>query len=124
MKIINSILALMFLVFAFVQVNDPDPILWILIYVVMATFSFMAIFEYYMPKLMLVPVLGYLGYCVILFPGVMDWFNSDDRSLLFDNIAKMQYPYIEEAREFLGLMICLAVLAFYFFRARKKKILA
>lgn len=118
MRILNSFLALMFLVFAFLQVNDPDPILWILIYGAMAATSVMAIFEYYIPALMYALFFGYVVYLIILFPGAMDWFNSQDRSLLFDDIAKMQYYYIEEAREFLGLLICEAVLVFYLIRAR------
>jgi Transmembrane family 220, helix len=121
MKIINAVLALMFMAFAFVQVNDPDPILWILIYGAMAAISAMAIFEFYKPKVMLLMAVGYLVYGVLLFPGMMEWFRSSDRSLLFDDIAKMQYPYIEEAREFLGLGICLIVLVLYLLRARLKQ---
>jgi Transmembrane family 220, helix len=119
MRILNSILALMFMAFAFVQVNDPDPILWILIYGVMAIISVMAIFEYYIPAFMYALAVGFGVYLVILFPGMMDWYNSPDRSLLFDDIAKMQYTYIEEAREFLGLVICLMTLGFYILRARQ-----
>lgn len=111
----------MFMVFAFVQVNDPDPILWILIYGAMAAVSVMAIFEFYIPKLMWGLAVGYLIYIIILFPGLVEWFNSEDRSLLFDDIAKMQFPYIEESREFLGLVICLLVLALYHFRAHRSK---
>ena len=36
MRILNFILALMFLAFAFVQIKDPDPMVWILIYGAMA----------------------------------------------------------------------------------------
>ena len=107
--------------FAFVQVNDPDPILWILIYGAMATLSVMAIFEFYLPKIMWLLAVAYIIYGVILFPGLMDWLKSEDRSLLFDDLAKMQYLYIEEAREFLGLAICLSVLAFYLVRSYKTK---
>ena len=120
MRILNSIFALLFMTFAFVQVNDPDPILWILIYGAMAAVSVMAVFEFYMQKFMLALALGYLVYSVVLIPGVWEWISSNDRYLLFDDIAKMQYPYIEEAREFLGLMICLFVLAFYLIRSRHK----
>ena len=108
----------MFLAFAFVQVNDPDPILWILIYGAMAVLSVMAIFEYYVPIVLYLLGVGYAVYLILLFPGMMDWFHSADRSLLFDDLAKMQYYYIEEAREFLGLMICEIVLLFYIFLAR------
>jgi len=120
MRILNTLLALMFMAFAFVQVNDPDPILWILIYGAMAAISVMAIFEFYVSKLMLVLGVGYLAYSALLFPGMKVWYNSSDRALLFDDLAKMQFPYIEEAREFLGLMICLLVLAFYLFRSRQR----
>jgi Transmembrane family 220, helix len=120
MKILHSILAVLFLIFAGVQINDPDPVLWILIYGAMAAICVMAIFEYYIPKLLMALSLGYLIYLVILFPGFMDWYRSPDRSLLFDDLAKMQYLYIEEAREFLGLAICVAVLGFYLIRSRKK----
>lgn len=111
----------MFMAFAFVQVNDPDPIIWILIYGAMAATSVMAIFEYYIPKLMWVLAGCYFIYGVILFPGFMDWFRSEDPSLLFDDIAKMQNLYIEEAREFMGLGICIVVLGFYLLRSYKNK---
>jgi len=53
--------------------------------------------------------------------GMLEWLGSPNRKLLFDNIAKMQYPYIEEAREFLGLLICIAVLLYFFVRHRKDR---
>ena len=120
MKILNALLAIMFMGFAFVQVNDPDPIKWILIYGAMAAASVMAIFEFYIPKLLWFLAAGYLIYAVILFPGVMDWYNSADRALLFDDLAKMQHQYIEEAREFFGLMICLTVIGVYLIRSPEK----
>ena len=111
----------MFMSFAFVQVNDPDPVVWILIYGAMAAISVMAIFEFYIPKLMWILLSAYLLYGVILFPGFKDWLNSADKSLLLDDLAKMQYPYIEEAREFLGLGICFTILVLYLVRSYKNK---
>jgi len=40
---------------------------------------------------------------------------------LFDNLAKMEHWYIEEAREFLGLMICVSILVMYVIKARKQR---
>jgi hypothetical protein len=65
--------------------------------------------------------IAYLIYAIFLFPGALDWFKSPDRSLLFDDLAKMQYPYIEETREFLGLLICVLVLFWIGFRLHRKK---
>jgi hypothetical protein len=115
MKIASSIFGAMFLAFTVVQFNDPDPLLWIAIYGAMVVISVMAFFNRYSKALMIVLELGYSFYAILLFPSAITWLESTDRSLLFDDIAKMQYPYIEETREFLGLVICLFVLTFYFF---------
>ena len=120
MRILNFMLAAMFLVFAFLQINDPDPIIWILIYGIMAAVCVMAIFEFYPRPFLIVLAIGYLLYSVYYFPGVKVWLAQDDKGQLFDNVAKMEHPFIEESREFLGLMINVSVLIFYLIRSRKK----
>lgn len=116
----HLLLSLMFLAFALVQINDPDPLLWILIYLAMTVICALAAVNKFYTKIMIALVVGYLVYMSILFPGAMDWYRSPDRSLLFDDIAKMQYPYIEESREFLGLFICEVVLLVYLLIARSR----
>jgi len=118
MKIVKIFLAILFLLFALVQINDPDPLLWILIYGAMVVVSVMSIFHRYPTGFMIVMASGYLIMTVIYFDGFATWLGSSDRYLLFDDLAKMQFPYIEEAREFLGLLICLLVLIFYFYISR------
>lgn len=120
MKFIHWLLALLFLSFAVVQYNDPDPWLWIAIYLCMVVLAVLAARGKYYPTVMWVLVAGYTLYAVLLAPGMYDWYTSPDRSLLFDDLAKMQYYYIEEAREFLGLVICLITLAAYLYLARKQ----
>lgn len=121
MKILHFTLALLFLAFTIVQFNDPDPILWIVIYGSMVAVCTMAAFKMFYPKVMMLQGVLYLIYCGLLWSGVSQWFASDDKGMLFDDLAKMQYPYIEESREFLGLVICLVVLAFYLWLALKGK---
>jgi hypothetical protein len=123
MRILNFILALMFLAFAFVQINDPDPVVWILIYGAMATISIMAIFKYYPRKFMIAALVVYLAYGVytlIYHRGVLEWLQSENKSDIFDDVKKMENLYIEESREFLGLMICIGVLIFYMVRSFRK----
>ena len=122
MKYLSIFFAVMFIAFAALQVNDPDPVLWILIYGIMSVVSVMAIFEYYNRKLMIGLGILYIVYLVILFPGVSKWLQQDDKSVLFDDVMKMEHLYIEESREFLGLLICLLVLALYLFRSFCKKV--
>lgn len=107
------------MVFAFVQVNDPDPLIWIFIYGNMAVISVLAMFRLRFRVWILISVIIYLVYASFLVPGAYEWFQSPDRSLLFDDLAKMQYPYIEETREFLGLIICLVVLIIQTIQIRK-----
>ena len=119
MRIVNFLLAIMFLVFAFVQVNDPDPVIWILIYGIMAVFSIMAIFEFYPKKFLIAVLVLYVLYSFVYIPGVAEWLRQGNKAALFDNVAKMENLYIEESREYLGLFICVIVLVFYLYRSRK-----
>src|SRR5690606_2703390 len=105
--------------FAFVQINDPDPIVWILIYGAMAVLAIMAMFNFFPWKVILTLLVIYTVYSFFYFDGVVEWFNQQNKGVIFDDVAKMQYPFIEYSREFLGLWICNAVLIFYLIRARK-----
>jgi hypothetical protein len=121
MKAVNLFLAVMFVVFAFVQINDPDPLIWIFIYGAMAVICILAAFRVY-PMLVMVGLLAfYIVYSFFFYNGVVEWWAQDDKSVLFDDIAKMQHPYIEESREFLGLVICIIVLILHLVLARRQK---
>lgn len=120
MKILKIFFAVLFLLFALVQINDPDPLLWILVYGAMMVVSIMAIYNRYPTGIMIIMAAGYLIMTVLYFDGFATWLTSPNRALLFDDLAKMQYPYIEEAREFLGLLICIAVLVFYFALSKRR----
>ncbi len=121
MKIINFILALIFLLFAFVQINDPDPFLWILIYGNVAVLCVLAMFRLHYSYWIWATLVFYSIYAVLLVSSAWHWLQSPDRSLLFDDIAKMQNIYIEETREFLGLMICISAMAFHLISRRNHK---
>jgi hypothetical protein len=121
MKALNIFFAVMFFGFAALQINDPDPVTWILIYLAMTVACTIAVYNKYDRRLMVVQGAVYLVYIIILWPGVIAWLRSPDRSLLFDDLAKMQYSYIEETREVLGLTICLAVLALLWVQSGKHK---
>src|SRR5688572_10274990 len=121
MRIVNFVLAVMFLVFASLQVNDPDPVLWILIYGVLAVICILAAFGIYSMKFLIAVTVLLAGFSLIYVPGVLDWLATENKADLFSEEMKASHPYIEESREFLGLMICVAVLVFYIFKARRKR---
>ena len=124
MKATNLVLAVMFMLFAFVQINDPDPLLWIAIYGAMAAICVMAAFRYYIRPLLWILLACFVVYMFILWPGVREWLQQDDLGILFDEGMKMQFHYIEESREFLGLLICIIVLTVQIMRSRRATVSA
>jgi hypothetical protein len=122
MKITNLILTLVFLLFAFVQINDPDPILWILIYGNMAVLCVLAMFKMRFVYWIMATIVLYTIYAALLVGSAWEWLQSPDRSMLFDDIAKMQNLYIEETRECLGLLICISVAVFHLLTNKKRSI--
>lgn len=99
-------LALLFSVFAFTQFNDPDPLLWISIYGTMAVLMIVSIFKR-VPQLVLGIIAGILiVYLVVLVPEIISWINKGMPSIVESMSA--EEPHIEYAREFFGVVICLA----------------
>ena len=123
MKIFNIICAVLFVVFAALQYNDPDPYIWIPLYLYAAILCWLASRRKYYPRQMLAGVAVYGLYAVHLFftkDGVMDWVTEHNA----ENIAgqmKASTPWIEDTREFFGLcLVTFALLMNYFYVQRKK----
>src|SRR6187551_2058770 len=119
MKIFNIVFAIIFLSFAYLQFNDPDPMLWILIYGTMVVMCGLAVANLYPKRVYLILLVLFVGFSTIYIPSVLVWQQQDDLTALFDEIAKMEHLYIEESREFLGLLICIIVLVVNFLQARR-----
>lgn len=110
-KFISAILFALFALFAWFQYNDPDPVLWIFLYGSVAVISLMRIFGYYF-HFTTVCVMIIIGvYAATLIPGIIEYFSQPNKEELFGEMYKNK-PYIEESREFFGLVI--AELALFF----------
>ena len=118
MKIVNGILTLIFILFAAVQINDPDPIQWIIIYGIVAVISGLAIVGKYNKSIILFVISVCIIWMATLIHGVVDWVNNGMPSIT--GAMKAESPHVEYLREFLGLLIALLVLIFHYFRAGKK----
>lgn len=125
MKIFNLIFSLLFLVFAILQFNDPDPYIWIPIYLFGAILCWLAFRRKYFNKLYLGGMFLLSAYALRLFfkkDGVMDWLTLYDAESILQSM-KTDKPWIETTREFLGLFILIIVLSInYVFSPRKKPI--
>jgi len=122
MKIFNLIFCLLFVFSAALQYNDPDPYVWMPIYIFGAVICWLAFRNKYYPKAYLIGIFIYLGYAIYLFfakDGVLDWINEHGAEDIAATM-KAEKPWIEETREFFGLVILIVVLAVNYFYARKK----
>lgn len=123
MKIFNIIFCVLFVFSAALQYNDPDPYLWIPIYMYGAVLCWLAVKGKYYPKFYLIGIGVYLLYAVFLFSekdGVWDWITEHNA----ENIAgsmKASTPWIEDTREFFGLAILIIVFLVDYWYAHKKR---
>ncbi|MFK7981808.1 MAG: transmembrane 220 family protein [Saprospiraceae bacterium] len=118
MRITNIILAILFTIFAVVQYNDPDPWLWIGIYLFMALISALAANKMYPSWILRGGMLGCLIGLAILLPDFIDWLSTGAESIT--QSMKADQPHIELTREFLGLLICTITLGFLLWQGEQK----
>lgn len=122
MKLFNLVFCILFIHFAVLQYNDPDPYLWIPIYGYAAVLCWLAFRGRYFRKAYLIGMVAYFAYAVVLFfekDGVWDWLTKHEAA----NIAatmQADKPWIEDTREFFGLVILMVVMGVNYFYARKQ----
>lgn len=108
---INSFLFLIFIAFAVLQLNDPDPLIWFTIYLIISLICLLVNFIHISNKL----ILGYTFLLVLYasthFSYLLDWLETSQKDEIF---GKMVYekPYLEGSREFIGLAMGIAGLLF------------
>lgn len=112
MKNFNIIFTFVFVLFAFVQINDPDPYLWIPIYLYAALVCFLNVKNKY-------DALAHLGaivFCIVygiklllVKDGVVDWIQLHHAENIVQSM-KATKPWIEQTREFGGLLIIIIVM--------------
>src|ERR1051326_2254600 len=123
MKILNLVFCIIFIFFAALQYNDPDPYVWMPLFFYADALSWFAFRGKYLPCAYLLEIAVYPVYAVYKFfdeNGVWDWVTKHDAA----NIAgtmKAEQPWIEETREFFGLVILIVVLLTDYFYSRKVK---
>ena len=104
MKILNLILAAVFVLFAYFNLNDPDPVGWVLIYFYVAAMCVFAAYGRTNKYLLWAGIAASVIWMGFLLPEFINWIKMG-----MPNIAgqmKAETPYIEYTREFLGLAIC------------------
>jgi hypothetical protein len=124
MKIFNLVFCILFILFAALQYNDPDPYVWMPIYLYAAMLCWLAFRKKYFPLAYLLGIAVYTIYAIYKFfdqNGVWDWMTKHHAANIADTM-KAEQPWIEETREFFGLIILIVVLLIdYLYGKRIKK---
>ncbi len=123
MKIFNLFFCFTFIVFAALQYNDPDPYLWMPIYLYTSVLCWHASKQKFYPKLYVLGIVVYAAYAtykVFDANGLLDWINLHNEENIAETM-KAEKPWIEEAREFFGLVILIGVLVIEFLYAKRER---
>jgi hypothetical protein len=122
MKIFNIGFCVVFILFAAVQYNDPDPYLWMPIYLYAAALCWLAFRNKFYPSAYLlgIAVYGvYATYKIFDQNGLIDWMTKHHAENIAETM-KAGKPWIEETREFFGLVILIVVLLIDYAYAKGK----
>lgn len=112
MKALNWFFVVLFVLSAALQYNDPDPYIWIPLYLYGAFLCFRATQKKYNRSLYIFGLVVYSLYAVYLFldkNGVLNWMNEHDAENIVQSM-KATKPWIEETREFFGLLLLIIAL--------------
>lgn len=103
-KITNYVLFIIFAAFAYLQLNDPDGILWFIIYLIVALICLLNNFIK-IPRILIILIgtslLIYAGFHLSLF---IEFLQTNNKEELFGEMV-YDKPYLEGTREFIGLLI-------------------
>ncbi len=125
MKLFNIIFCILFVICAGLQYNDPDPYVWIPVYLYGAVLCWFAFKGEYYGAPILVGVICYLLYATFLFftkDGVLDWVTKHNAEDIASTM-KATKPWIEDTREFFGLIILSVILLINYFHAKRRGLL-
>ena len=112
MRVVHAVIAIIFLTMAGIQLNDPDPAYWIVVYAVVAAIPAAMIFDRRLATTAAVAGGLVLAGLLIAAPGFVDYLTSGDYGSIGGKMMA-EKPYVEPAREFLGLLIAAIALFFY-----------
>ena len=102
-KIINISLAVLFALFAIVQINDPDPVLWVVIYGTVALVYTLRIFGLFRRSTVMIIFALISAYSLLHIGHFWEWLTQPNKMELFGSMI-YDKPHIEGTREFGGLL--------------------
>ena len=119
LKSIDLVFFLVLLFFAALQINDPDPLFWIGLYIIGALGPLVTLFRPYKSSIFWLGV----GYCLagvaLTLGGGLEFLPHAGEEPLMQEMS-IEKPYIEQAREVIGALITLAIIGTHSFLHNRK----
>ncbi len=112
MKALNIFFIVLFVFSALVQYNDPDPYIWVPLYLYGAALCFLSIRKKHKSSLFIGGIIVYTLYGLYLLfdkNGVISWVKDHEAENIVQSM-KATKPWIEETREFFGLLLLISAL--------------
>lgn len=119
MKWTQYLLGTLFIVFAFVQYNDPDPFLWMVIYGSVGIVTILKAHGWFPRSTVLLFLIATGAFTLLHLPHVIDWLTIQNSGNLITSMSE-ERPYIEGTREFFGLLMADLTLVFLLFFKRNQ----
>jgi len=117
-RLLNVLLALIFALFAFLNLNDEDAVVWVAAYGSVAVLFGLAVFGRADRRISALLGLGLSIWMLTMSPDMMHWIDADMPSITEEMNASA--PHIEAVREFLGLALAVFALIFLTFSTPKE----
>ncbi|MEM6551893.1 MAG: transmembrane 220 family protein [Planctomycetota bacterium] len=108
----HVVVALFLLAMAGIQLNDPDPLFWIVLYLAVAVMPMARLGRRRWPVGWGVALGLVVAGLVVSLPGMIDFVKAGEFRLIGGGMSASR-PHIESAREFLGALIGLVCLLPY-----------
>ncbi|QEY15890.1 hypothetical protein D0C16_07835 [Cellvibrio sp. KY-GH-1] len=120
-KTIHLLFALTLVAFAYLQLNDPDPVVWTLFYLICAVVPLLELINKRNRYVFWIAV----GLCIldmgIYTHGAYTYYLHSNEEALMQSMSPAK-PYIEEAREFLGSLIALVLINISYWLGSKTRV--
>lgn len=119
LKVIYGLIGIVLLAFSALQFNDPDPLIWVSFYIICALVPLLLIAnKFYRPMFWFAVVICSIE-LINSAPGAYQYYLHMTEEPLMQSMNP-QKPYIEECREFLGVLITLVLVVVSALIARVK----
>ena len=103
-KIKNLFLFVLFVIFAVLQLNDPDGLLWFSIYFIVSLICLYNTFKAIPKSILILSIIALMTYSAFHFSLFIDYLNTENKEEIFGEMV-YDKPYLEGSREFIGLLL-------------------